>query len=242
MKINTYRTPDETAQAITQQLEDQLNSSQTASFHLAISGGYTTEPLFRLWAERYTRRIPWHRIQLYWVDERCVPPTHPESNYGAAKRFFIDQVDIPQNQIHRILGESHPEHEAQRYSELVKKNLPVHDGYPQFDLLLLGMGTDGHTASLFPGQKELLTFPAPYAPSFHPQTGQRRITLTGEPILLARSALFFITGTEKAEMLARILSQDPSAEEYPSGYIARHADWVEFFLDEAAARDLKHEK
>lgn len=141
-------------------------------------------------------------------------------------------------QIHRIMGEANPQHEAQRYSELVKKNLPDNDGYPQFDMLILGMGTDGHTSSVFPGQNDLLTSPQPYAASINPYNGQRRIALTGQPMLRAGLTSFYVIGSEKAEILAQVLNPNTEAEKYPAGYIARHADHIEFFTDEAAAGKL----
>lgn len=236
MKIHSFDNPQETARAVTHQLLKQLNTLRTEAFNLALSGGYSSELLFRLWAEMYYKSLPWYRVHLYWVDERCVAPTDGDSNYGTARRLFLDKVKIPHMQIHRIMGEANPEHEALRYSELVKKNLPENDGYPQFDLLILGMGTDGHTSSIFPGQQELLTSPAVYAPSVNPHNGQRRIALTGQPMLRARLTLFYITGAEKAEMLSNILSPGPEAEAYPAGYITHNADHIEFFIDEAAGK------
>ena len=174
MKIHISDTPQEAARVVTHQLLKQLDTIRKDSFSLAISGGYSAELLFRLWAEMYYKSLPWYRIHLYWVDERCVSPTDGDSNYGLAKKLFLDKVKIPHMQIHRIMGEANPQHEAQRYSELVKKNLPDNDGYPQFDMLILGMGTDGHTSSVFPGQNDLLTSPQPYAASINPYNGQRR--------------------------------------------------------------------
>ena len=177
MKIHTFDTPKETARAVTHQLLKQLDTVRKDAFNLAISGGHTSELLFHLWAEIYPQSLPWQRVHLYWVDERCVPPTDGDSNYGLAKRTFLNHVKIPHDQIHRILGEANPDHEAQRYSDLVKKNLPDNDGFPQFDLLILGIGTDGHTSSIFPEQKDLLNYPTPYAVSVHPETQILNTTL-----------------------------------------------------------------
>ncbi|RHV93658.1 6-phosphogluconolactonase [Culturomica massiliensis] len=238
MKIHISDTPQEAARVVTHQLLKQMDTVRKDSFSLAISGGYSAELLFRLWAEMYYKSLPWYRIHLYWVDERCVFPTDGDSNYGLAKKLFLDKVKIPHMQIHRIMGEANPQHEAQRYSELVKKNLPDNDGYPQFDMLILGMGTDGHTSSVFPGQNDLLTSPQPYAASINPYNGQRRIALTGQPMLRAGLTSFYVIGSEKAEILAQVLNPNTEAEKYPAGYIARHADHIEFFTDEAAAGKL----
>lgn len=239
MKIHTFDTPKETARAVTHQLLKQLDTVRKEDFHLAISGGHTSELLFQLWAEFYPQSLPWQRVHLYWVDERCVSPTDADSNYGLAKRTFLNHVKIPHHQIHRIMGETNPDHEAQRYSDLVKKNLPDHDGFPQFDLLILGIGADGHTSSIFPGQKELLYYPAPYAVSVHPETHQYRIALTGQPIIRASLTLFHVIGAEKAEIVRNIVTPSLTADLYPAAYITQNADHVVYFIDKAAAKYLK---
>lgn len=239
MKIHTFDTPEETAKALTHELLKQLDVVRRDAFHLAISGGHSSELLFEIWAQKYYKSIPWHRIHLYWADERCVPPTHQESNYGMARRLFLEKVPVPPHQIHRILGESNPENEARRYAELVKTNLPLKDDYPAFDVILLGIGTDGHTSSLFPDRKDLLIAPETYAVATNPYTGQKRITLTGPPILRAGRTLFHVVGKEKAPILAQIINAPAEAEQYPSGYITQNADHAEYFIDKAAASLLK---
>ena len=239
MKIHTFDTPKETARAVTHQLLKQLDTVRKDAFNLALSGGHTSELLFHLWAEIYPQSLPWQRVHLYWVDERCVPPTDGDSNYGLAKRTFLNHVKIPHDQIHRILGEANPDHEAQRYSDLVKKNLPDNDGFPQFDLLILGIGTDGHTSSIFPEQKDLLNYPTPYAVSVHPETHQHRIALTGQPMIRASMTLFHVVGAEKAEILTNVVDPSSAADQYPAGYVTRNADNVAYFIDKAAAKYLK---
>lgn len=238
MKLHIFDTPQETARALTHQLQKQLNTVRRTEFNLAISGGFSSELLFRLWAELYAKSIPWYRIHLYWVDERCVQPTDSDSNYGLAKRLFLDQVKIPRTQIHRIIGEANPVNEAERYSGLVRKNLPQSDGYPKFDFLILGIGTDGHIASIFPGQPQLLTSASPYASTIHPASDQHRITLTGEPILRSELTVFHVVGAEKAEILSRILNPDTQDGIYPAEYIYRNADHISFFIDAAAGKKL----
>lgn len=239
MKIHTYDTPQETAEAVTHCLIKELDTLRRDTFNLAISGGSTPEALFRIWAAQYRKKLPWHRIHLYWVDERCVAPTSSESNFANAKRLFLDTVDIPRTQIHRIMGEANPVHEAQRYSELVKKNLPSADGFPQFDVILAGIGRDGHTSSIFPGQNELLTTDAPYASSVNPLNGQHRIALTGQPMLRAGLTLFHVTGTDKADIVAQAVIPSSEAGQIPAGYIAQNGDRIEFFIDNAAAARLQ---
>lgn len=239
MKTHIFDTPQETARALTHQLLKQMNTVRRNDFNLAISGGSSAELLFRLWAEMYAKSIPWYRVHLYWVDERCVLPTDGDSNYGLAKRLFLDKVKIPRTQIHRIIGEANPDSEANRYSEVVKKNLPSSDGYPVFDFIILGIGPDGHTSSIFPGQNELLNYPEPYAPSVNPYSGQKRIALTGEPILRSGVTAFYAVGAEKAEILSEITGSETEADKYPAGYIYHHSDHPELFIDQAAGKKIQ---
>lgn len=239
MNIHNFISPKETARGLTHILLRQINKSPENSFHLALSGGSTPVPLFKIWADEYRDLIPWEKIHLYWVDERCVPPGNPESNYGVAKKLFLDKIKISPSQIHRIQGERNAEEEARRYSTLVSRELPLtKDAIPVFDMVLLGIGTDGHTSSIFPGQTELLNCQESYAVSVNPTTGQQRIALTGYPLLQAKAILFHVTGPEKADIIEKIICDKKKAESYPAGYIANHARHVEFVLDESASEKL----
>lgn len=239
MKTHIFDTPHETARALTHQLEKQINTIRRNDFNLAISGGSSSEVLFRLWAEMYAKDLPWYRIHLYWVDERCVPPTNGDSNYGLAKRLFLDKVKIPRTQIHRLIGEANPENESRRYSDIVKKNLPHNGDYPQFDFIILGIGSDGHTSSIFPGQNELLTHPEPYAPSINPHNGQKRIALTGEPILRSTMTVFYVIGAEKAGILTKITASEADSAVYPAGYIFHRANNLHLFADKGAGKNYE---
>lgn len=238
MKIHTFNSAQETASAVTHELIRQLDTVRKTNFNLAISGGTTPGEVFRLWAESYSKSIPWYRVHLYWVDERCVAPSDSSSNFGLAKRLFLDKVKIPRTQIHRIMGETDPVTEAKRYSELVMKNLPLYDGVPQFDMLLLGVGKDGHTSSLFPGNAGQLTTHHPYITTVNPDNGQARIALTGQPMLRAGITLFHVTGKDKADILTEITDPKIPAEAYPAGYVAQKGDNVQFFIDSAAGSKL----
>jgi len=228
IKINNYSSSLEAAYGLTKVLLEQINLSAERNFHLALSGGKTPNVLFRLWADEYKEIIPWKRLQLYWVDERCVPPEHPESNYGMIKRIFLDKVHLSDLQVHRIHGEDVPELEAKRYTALIDNLLIKQGTYPVFDCVLLGIGIDGHTSSLFSGQSSLLTAPDTYAVSVNPQTGQKRITLTGLPILHANSVIFFVTGKDKADILKEVIK---GKDKYPAGYIVSRLEKAELFTD-----------
>lgn len=120
------------------------------AFHVALSGGSTPKLIFDVLAERYADTIPWSNIHFYWGDERCVPPDDTQSNFLMTKEHLFSKLAIPKANIHRILGENQPMGEAMRYANLLEINLDRIKGVPQFDLVMLGMGEDGHTASIFP--------------------------------------------------------------------------------------------
>lgn len=233
MKQFTFQTPALTAQAVTQKLIQSLALHGSKEFNLAISGGSTPALLFELWREAYNGNIPWNQINLYWVDERCVGEESIESNYGEAKRGFIDHLIIKPKQVYPINGKEEPALEAARYCNLLKEKLPQHNGYPVFDMVILGVGTDGHTSSIFPGQQWLLESPNAYEATIHPASGQNRIALTACPIYEARATIFHATGASKAAILTAMLANDPESEElYPAVYISRRANHAELYTDE----------
>ncbi|MDL2222354.1 6-phosphogluconolactonase [Parabacteroides sp. OttesenSCG-928-N08] len=198
------------------------------NFHLALSGGETAKRMFSLWVKGYRERIDWSKIHFYWVDERCVPPTDPESNYGEAKRLLFDPLQIPEQQIHRIRGEEEPGVEARRYAAVVKELLPRYEGLPAFDAIILGVGTDFHTASIFPHTMELLHEERYYAVSTHP-SGQLRVTMTG-PLLLNHVPLLVpLLGSEKQELLRGLERGYSRDNATPASYILSLADKAMLF-------------
>ena len=132
-------------------------------------------------------------------------------------------------------GEGNPIKEALRYQKMLEKELPLQDGFPIFDLVLLGMGDDGHTASIFPDNMELLQSDQAVAVGVHPVSGQERITLTGKTILEAKQVVFLITGSSKATVLREIIKHEPQGEDYPAFYVAKNAKSADFYLDRDAA-------
>ncbi len=201
-------------------VREKADRSPGEPFALAISGGGSPERLFKLWSGRYRELILWERISLFWVDERGVPPDHPESNYGNAKSLFLDNVSISSEHIYRIESERDIIDAAGRYSKLVNSILPLKDGFPVFDLIILGIGDDGHTASIFPGQNNLLNSPLAYAPSLNPYSGQGRVTMTGGTINAAANVLFYLKGESKSATLERLKAYD-SALMMPAAYFLK---------------------
>ena len=186
-------------------------------------------------ANEYLNTIPWHFLRLFWVDARCVSPTHPESNFGMTYDSLLTHVPIHDSNIFRMQGEGNPIKEALRYQKMLEKELPLQDGFPIFDLVLLGMGDDGHTASIFPDNMELLQSDQAVAVGVHPVSGQERITLTGKTILEAKQVVFLITGSSKATVLREIIKHEPQGEDYPAFYVAKNAKSADFYLDRDAA-------
>ena len=232
-----YETPEETARAVAELIlaKTKEKTKQSLPYNIALSGGSTPKLLFTLLANEYVDSIPWHFVRLFWVDERCVSPTHPESNFGMTYDSLLTHVPIHDSNIFRMQGEDHPIKEAARYQKMLEKELPLQDGFPIFDLVLLGMGDDGHTASIFPDNMDLLQSDQAVAVGVHPVSGQERITLTGKAILEAKQVVFLITGSSKATVLRQIIKHEPQGENYPAFYIAKNATLADFYLDRAAS-------
>ncbi|HWO56844.1 MAG TPA: 6-phosphogluconolactonase [bacterium] len=194
---------------------------------VALSGGQTPEPVYRLLV---SARIDWYRVHLFWTDERCVPPDHPESNYGMARRALLDHVPAPPGNVHRIHGEDPPAQAAADY----ERQLRDHFGapLPRFDLILLGLGADGHTASLFPNSTALREHKRLVTPVQHPATGQWRVTLTLPSLNAAVSVAVLASGADKAEAVRQTRSGSepslPLAQVHPAD---GHLRW---FVDRAA--------
>jgi len=203
-------------------------------FNIALSGGNTPRLLFSILAEKYNGSVNWNYVHFYWVDERCVPPGVSESNYGVAARLLFSRIDIPLENIHRIKGEEEPEKEVERYRREMQKHIRILNGFPAFDLIILGMGDDGHTASIFPGRLDLLKSTEICEIAFHPVTGQIRITLTGKVINNADSVVFMVTGKNKSALIRDIFENGAAAVNFPAFYIAPMHGKITWLLDEEA--------
>lgn len=198
--------------------------------HIALSGGSTPLAVFRQLVHA-TQPEEWMHVHLYWGDERCVPAEDPESNYGNARRLFIDSLGIPQERIHFIRGGEDPEKEAERYSQLLMDQLPVENGFPVFDWIWLGMGPDGHTASIFPDQLQLWKSEKPCVATTHPESGQRRISITGGVINGARQVAFLVSGKNKSSVVNEIVMKEGCYLDYPAFYVAPASGNLEWYLD-----------
>jgi 6-phosphogluconolactonase len=214
--------------------------SEREFFRVALSGGNTPKEMYRLLASpEFQVQVDWGRVQVFWGDERCVPPDHPESNYGMARVTLLDAVSIPGKNVFRMPADrSDLDAAADEYAGQLRNALPLDVyGVPRFDLVLLGLGPDGHTASLFPGTTALDETHRLVCAPFVPKFGARRMTLTYPVLNAAREILFLVTGSEKAEPLAAVISRagDPPL---PAARVQPRDGTRVFFTDAAAAARL----
>ena len=198
--------------------------------HIALSGGSTPKALYQaLAAAPWRDKIAWHNLHLWWGDERCVPPADPESNYGEAARYLLDHVPVPPENIHRMRGEADANSERARYAADLAAHLP--DG--RFDWTILGIGEDGHTASLFPGATDYTTS-ATVDVASHPTSGQTRLTLTAPLIARSKHISYLAVGAGKAAILRAIAE----GGDYPAARIRAENGNTEYHLDRLAADQL----
>lgn len=211
--------------------------AREGSFFVALAGGNTPRELYRLLAsEEFRPQVDWAKVHLFWGDERAVPPDHAESNYGMARRELLVHIPMLNANVHRMeadrpnLGRA-----AQDYEEVLRRHLRLDSrGFPRFHLILLGLGRDGHTASLFPGNRKARDTSRWVSTPLVPKLGSRRMTLTLPVLNAAHNVLFLVTGAEKAEALRDVLAgtSDPPL---PAQLVTVPDGRRIFLADEAAA-------
>jgi 6-phosphogluconolactonase len=217
------------------------------SCSIVLPGGSSPAPLYRELSGRLRRKVHWDRVDLFWGDERAVPAYSPESNYGLAARNLLPLPGLPETQVHRMRGEATPlELEARRYERELSHRAAdpgASTGERPFDLLLLGIGPDGHTASLFPGsprlaetRRQVVVEPRPARPPYVP-----RLTLTLPALNGSRQAFFLAAGNDKAPVVRRILG-GPTVDEPPPAGRVHGTESTTWFLDEAAASGLPRDR
>jgi len=213
-------------------------------FFWAVSGGGTPIPHFRMLANsQLFPSFPWLKTHLFWGDERCVPPDHPGSNYGLARKEFIEHVAIPKSHVHRIRGELDPASAADDYSSRLSRMAGQSPRWPIFDLVSLGLGDDGHTASLFPGslvgdKSDEAAIPVTAEYEDRPVD---RVTLTPVVINSARRILFLVSGASKASAVASVLEGPMDPVRRPAQYIRPNEGEIFWLLDKEAAAKLNSE-
>jgi 6-phosphogluconolactonase len=215
--------------------------AERGQFLVALSGGSTPKALYSMLASReYAPQLDWNKAQFLFGDERGVPPSHADSNFASADAMLFTPLRIRSTQIHRMHGEDPPEIAAVQYEDTLRHLTGTAPGqWPRLDLILLGMGEDGHTASLFPGSPSLNERTRWVVPSFSPQGTRSRITLTLGVINHASVILFLVAGLNKAKVVRSVVegrSQDPSP--YPAALIQPETGRLVWYLDRAAASEL----
>ena len=206
---------------------------------IALAGGATPRALYaELAQEPYRSLVPWNALDFYWGDERAVAPSHPDSNYGMARETLLAHVRADRRRIHRIEGESEPAVAAADYETAIRSTFHLDPtDLPRFDLVLLGLGADGHTASLFPGTPALDERRALVTATCAPDLKTARITMTLPLLNAARRILFLVTGTGKADAVRLVLDSGASAG-VPAARVQPGEGRVDWILDAAAARLL----
>jgi 6-phosphogluconolactonase len=201
---------------------------------LAVSGGSTPKLLFQ---RIVPMKFDWNRVHLFFVDERCVPPTDDESNFKLANENLITPAHIPRNHVHRIVGEMAPEHAAKRYVSDIQEYFGLEGGaLPHFDVIHQGTGPDAHTASLFPGSPLIDNRDGIAAAIYAESKGNWRVTLLPGVLLAARHNVFLVTGEDKAQAVHNVFEADYDPKRYPAQIVTHHGRKVAWFLDKEAAR------
>ena len=239
IEVKIYKDPEKVAKTFAKELYKIVNNPDRKRFDIALSGGETPKLLFQYLSSKYKEKMPWQRLHFWWGDERCVAPDHEDSNFGAAISLLFSKIEIPAENIHRINGENDPVAEAQSYGQQLQEQLINCNGLPVFDLIVLGMGKDGHTASIFPDQMELLNSKHICEVASHPESGQKRVTLTGKVLNNAHRVYFLVTGSGKAKRVSQIMNNLKKARKFPAYHIIPENGDLYWYLDEDAAKKIR---
>jgi len=245
-EIRTLTTPQELFAAAAEEVVHAANEAvaQRGRFTIALAGGSTPKSLYNLVATNARTTLPWDRMFFFWGDERHVPPTDPESNYRMAEEAMLSKVPVPPGNVFRIKTEN-PEAAAaaEDYEKAIRKFFGLEPGlFPRFDLILLGMGPDGHTASLFPGTTALQEKSRLVVANWVEKMKTHRITLTLPVLNAARCVTFLVSGTDKAPALKAVLEENVPAEQYPAKLIKPSDGKLIWLIDRAAASQLTSAK
>ena len=246
MEIRTLTTPQELFAAAAEEVIRSATDAvaQRGRFTIALSGGSTPKNLFNLLATNARTVLPWDRMFFFWGDERHVPPTDPESNYRMADEAMLSKVPVPAGNIFRFAAENpSAAAAADAYEQTLKKFFQTEAGkFPTFDLILLGMGPDGHTASLFPGTAALQEKSRLVVANWVDKLKTSRLTLTLPVLNAARCVAFLVSGTDKAPALQAVLEGNAPGEQYPSKLIRPVDGKLIWLVDRAAASQLNNTK
>jgi 6-phosphogluconolactonase len=215
-------------------------SATAGRFAVALSGGSTPRALYSLLAgAEFQSQVPWDRVHFFWGDERCVPPDHPDSNYRMAFETLLSKAPVPEENMHRIEGEEKPEIAAAKYEKAIRDFFQLADSeLPRFDLILLGLGDDGHTASLFPGSEALQETRRLAVATYVEKLKSHRVTLTLPVLNHAANIFFLVAGENKTGILKDVLQRE-SSKNFPAQQIDPPNGRLVWFVDQAADASLQ---
>jgi 6-phosphogluconolactonase len=242
IEIRRLTTPQDLFQAAAEDVIHCATSSiaKRGRCTIVLSGGSTPKSMYQLIAANASSSLPWNKIFFFWGDERHVPPTDPESNYRMAQESLLSKVPVPPDNVFRIPAEN-PDASAaaQSYEETISKFFSLKPGeFPRFDLVLLGMGPDGHTASLFPESPALQEKSRLVVSNWVEKLNTSRITLTLPVLNAARRIAFLVGGADKAAVLHEVLEGKGPGEKYPSKLVQPTDGKLIWFVDRAAGSEL----
>jgi len=236
--LKIFDTSEFLATAMAQEFFSILSKILDKKPHVSVvlSGGSTPTLFFQELVKISDQFNHWDKILFFWGDERCVPPDHSDSNYGVARKILLEKVPVPEHHIYRIQGENDPLQEANRYALKIREALQVQKNcYPEFDWIFLGLGEDGHTASLFPGSDLLKVSDQICGVAQHPGSGQLRITLTLPVLNQARRITFLVSGQSKSKVVSEIIRGTEGTEKYPAALVEPRKGILEWILDKSAS-------
>ena len=243
VEIRVLTTPQELFAVAAEEVVRLANQAvaERGRFTIALSGGSTPKSLYNLLATNARTTLPWDRMYFFWSDERHVPATDPDSNYRMASEAMLSKVPVPAGNVFRVPTEN-PD-AAEEYESTLRKFFQLGPGqFPQFDLILLGMGPDGHTASLFPGTAGLQEKTRLVIANWVEKLKTHRLTFTFPVLNAARSVAFLVSGTDKAPVLRAVLEEKVPGEQYPAKLVQPTDGKLIWFLDRAAASALSQQK
>lgn len=243
-EIRVLTTPQELFAAAAEEVIRAANDAVNArgKFTLALSGGSTPKALYNLLATNARTALPWEHMYFFWGDERHVPPTDPDSNYRMVNEAMLSKVPVPPANVFRVEAEN-PDAAATAaaYEQTLRKFFQLDaNGVPRFDLILLGMGPDGHTASLFPGTEGLKEKSRLVIANWVEKLKTHRLSFTLPVLNAAHTVAFLVSGTDKAPALKAVLEGNESGEQYPAKLVQPKDGKLIWFLDRAAASGLAH--
>jgi len=236
--VRVCRNAEEVAEAAADLFIEECG--RAGRFRVALSGGSTPRHTYQLLAEpQYGSRVDWNKVELFWGDERYVPPEHPDSNYRMTREALLRHVALAPDHVHPMPTEiSPPEAAAAAYERLVRQNFGTPHALPQFDLVFLGLGTNGHTASLFPHSPLLRETSRLVAADFVAEVNSWRLTLTAPVLNSGRMVAFLVAGAEKADVLQEVLYGHHDPQKLPAQLIRPRPGQLLWIVDQAAAAKL----